>query len=126
MPILEIQALPQKYPGRIQRALKETCLAIAEAAGCDPKHVWATWKDIEPGFYFEGAKTAYSQPEGTHPPMGKLTCFEGFSAEQIEKVLLVASKTLSDNLGLNDNIFITYHEAKSGQVIAGNGIVRKS
>lgn len=124
MPILEVRALPQAEPKRIQYALKQTVVAIAEVYGCDPKHVWATWQEIEPGFYVEGESAAEKQPRSTHPPIAKLTCFGERSEDEIERLLLVASKTLSQNLGIEDNIFMTYHSAQPGQVVAGNGIVR--
>lgn len=125
MPVLHIRALPQKENVDIQSALKKTTVAISEAYGCDPKHVWATWQELSPGFYVEGSNNADIQPESTHPPIGELICFEGKSSEQIKKVLHAAAATLSKELGILDNIFITYREAKSGQVIAGNGVVRK-
>lgn len=125
MPILQVRALPQKDPSKIKTALKETCVAIAEVYGCQPHHVWATWEEIKPGYYVEGQSEANKQPENTHPPICRLICFEGKNSEEIEKVLETASSTLSKLLGIEDNIFMTYHAAKSGQVIAGNGIVRK-
>ena len=125
MPILHIRALPQKDPSQIPGALKAATLAMAKVYGCDSSQVWATWEELKPGFYVEGESGADSQPEETHPPIADLICFEGSSPEQIEKVLLAASQALSRELGLGENIFIAYREAKSGQVIAGNGVVRR-
>lgn len=124
MPILNVRALPQKDPKRVEAALKKTCIAIAEAYGCNPENVWGTWHEIPPGFYVEGQNRADVQPEESHPPIGQLLCFEGKSLEVVEKVLLAASQTLSRELGIPGNIFISYEEAKSGFVIAGNGIIR--
>lgn len=120
-----MRALPQKVGVDIQSALKKTAVAISEVYGCDPKHVWATWQEIQPRLYVEGTNSEDIQPEHTHPPIGELICFEGKSQDAIEKVLLVAASTLSKELNIPDNIFITYREAKSGQVVAGNGVVRK-
>ena len=125
MPILEIKALPQNDKEKIPTALKQTAVAIAEAYGCKPEQVWATWQELETGLYVEGSNGASTQPETTHPPIATLTCFEGKSDEQIESVLKTAASTLSEALGIPSNIFITYVEAKSGRVIAGNGVVRK-
>jgi phenylpyruvate tautomerase PptA (4-oxalocrotonate tautomerase family) len=125
MPVLHVRALPQTHPERIENVLKETCMAIAEAYGCEPEQVWATWEEIKPGYYVEGRNSAPTQPDNTHPPIAQLICFEGKSANQIEKVLLVAAKILSEGLGIPNNIFMTYVEASSGRVIAGDGIVRK-
>ncbi len=125
MPILSIKALPQNDSDKIQVALKKTCIAISEVYGCKPEQVWATWNEIQPGMYVEGENHADIQPEQTHPPIVQLICFEGKSHDEIEKLLMVASSTLSEALGIGDNIFMTYHEAKSGRVMAGNGVVRK-
>src|SRR3712207_2001193 len=126
MPILSIKALPQRDHERVQAALKRTCTAIAESYGCKPEQVWATWETLEPGCYLEGDRPAYSQPETTHPPIARLTCFEGKSPEVIERVLKAAAQTLSQELGIPKNIFITYDEVLSGRVIAGDGIVRRT
>ena len=120
-----MRALPQKDSTKITPALKKTTIAISEVYGCSPQHVWATWEEIKPGFYVEGEVDSGEQPDKTHPPICELICFEGKSPEEIEKVLSVAAKTLSSELDIPENIFMTYREAKSGQVIAGNGIVRK-
>jgi hypothetical protein len=125
MPILHIRALPQKDPSRVQPALKKTCVAIAEAYGCKSEQVWATWEEIKSGLYVEGENPADTQPSDSHPPVAQLTCFEGKSAVEIENILTAAASTLSESLGIPNNIFMTYHEAKSRQVVAGNGIVRK-
>ncbi|MCB0356818.1 MAG: hypothetical protein KDD40_07410 [Bdellovibrionales bacterium] len=125
MQILEVKALPQKDPTRIKSALKKTAVAISEVYGCKPEQVWATWEEIRPGWYVEGENEVNVQPKDTHPPIAQLTCFEGRNGEQIEELLKVAAKVLSESLGIPENIFMTYHEAKSGQVIAGNGIIRK-
>lgn len=125
MPILNVRALPQKDPKKIKPALKKTCVAIAEVYGCKPSQVWGTWQELEPGFYVEGENEVEIQPVLTHPPIAQLTCFEGSSKEKVEKLLEVAAATLTEELGLSGKIFITYHEAKSGEVMAGNGILRK-
>lgn len=126
VPILSIKALPQKEPSKVTIALKKTTMAIAEVYGCEPQHVWATWQDLVPGYYVEGSTEATSQPNDTHPPICELLCFEGKSPNEVESLLSVAAKTLSSELGIPNNIFITYREAKSGYVVAGNGIVRKN
>ena len=124
MPILEVRGLPQKNPEIIPQALKKTTLAIAKQYGCSPNQVWAIWEDIKPSMYVEGELSAIQQPDNTHPPIAILTCFEGKTSQQIEDTLLEAARVLSESLGVPNNIFIRYQEAKSGQVIAGNGVVR--
>lgn len=124
VPILSIKALPQKDSSLINNALKKTALAISEAYGCQPSQVWATWQELDYNYYVEGDASVNSQPNTTHPPICELLCFEGKSSEEIEKVLEAAAITLSRELNIPNNIFMTYREAKSGQVIAGNGVVR--
>ncbi len=125
MPILHVRALPQKNESIISQALKSTTVAVSKVYDCRPEQVWATWEEIQPGRYLEGENEASTQPHGTHPPICELICFEGQTPEKIEQLLKVASSTLSQSLGIQDNIFMTYREAKSGEVIAGNGILRK-
>jgi hypothetical protein len=125
MPILHVRALPQKKPERVAHALKQTAQAIADAYDCPVEHVWVTWEDIKPGFYLEGNRIPQEQPESTHPPIAQLICFEGKHPEQIEAVLVAAARALGEGLGIPGNIFMSYLEVRSGQVIAGNGIVRK-
>lgn len=125
MPILHLRALPPKGSVDVPRALEQINLAIAEVYRCGPEHVWSTLEWLEPGHYAEGGKAADLQPEATHPPIGELICFEGKSADDIEAVLLAAAKAVGDALGVGDNVFLTYREAKSGEVVAGNGIVRR-
>ncbi len=127
MPILNIRALPQKVSDeKVKSTLKQACIEISKVYGCEQNQVWATWNVIEPGFYFEGNNSSDAQPEKSHPPICELICFEGKSKDQIESVLKIAASTLSSGLEIPNNIFITYREAKSGEVIAGNGIVRRS
>jgi hypothetical protein len=125
MPILHIKSLPQKDPSKVAPALKKTILAISEFVGCDAKHVWATWEVLGAGQYLEGSCDALEQPKSTHPPICELTCFEGSTDSEIEKLLEITAGTLSRELGIEGNIFMIYKEAKSGKVIAGNGIIRK-
>jgi len=125
MPILHVKALPQKNKVKVKKALAETTLAISKAYGCEQKQVWTTWTELTPEFYLEGTDSVDIQPTHSHPPICELICFEGKAQEVIEETLIVAANTLSSSLGISNNIFMTYHEAKSGQVVAGNGIVRR-
>src|SRR4051812_15675093 len=104
MPLLRVHGLLQKDPTRVQTALKSACHAIAEAYGCPPSNVWATWDNIQPGLYVEGDQAAESQPEDSHPPI---------------------ARALSGGLGIPNNVFMTYVEMKAGQVISGDGKIRR-
>ncbi len=124
-PFFRSRPCRKKEPERIPDALAATSMATAEAASCEPAHVWVTWATIEPGHYVEGGAAAEVQPGATHPPIGRLLCFEGMPVATIEAVLLAAAKTLSRELCIPGNIFIEYVEALSGKVVAGDGLVRK-
>lgn len=126
MPILSVKALPQKDSGKIESALKKTTVAISEVYGCKPSQLWATWQELDSRWYVEGEDSVQYQPNSSHPPICELLCFEGKSSIEIEKLLEVTAKTLSSELEIPNNIFITYKEARSGEVITGNGIVRKN
>jgi hypothetical protein len=125
MPVLIVKALPQLNPKMIPPALKKTCIAIAREYGCEPTQVWATWEEIKPGMYVEGDREAAVQPQSSHPPIAELICFEGKSSDIIEKVLLAGARTLAGELGIPENIFITYREVLSGRVVSGNGVIRR-
>ncbi|MEQ1877854.1 MAG: hypothetical protein ABL958_14525 [Bdellovibrionia bacterium] len=126
MPLLQVKALPQNDPTKIQPALKAACAAVAKAYGCETSNVWANWVDIKPGHYVEGDHAAFMQPEKHHPPIAELICFEGKSQEVIEACLLAFSGALTEGLGIPDNIFLTYTEAKSGRTVSGNGKIRRA
>ncbi len=125
MPVLDIRALPQEDPSRIPDALSAACRAVAEVYGCAPRQVWAIWTEIPAGHYVEGDVAANFQPKDSHPPIVRLLCFEGQRPETIARLLEAAADALCDALDLPGNIFIEYSEGKSGQIIAGNGIVRR-
>ncbi len=125
MPILQIKALPQKSPEALQKAIRRTNQAIAEAYGCEQRHVRTIWEEIKPGCYLEGDEAREQQPADTHPPVGQLLCFEGKDQVTIEKTLLAASQAISSELGLPGNVFISYAEAKSGRAVAGDALLRK-
>ena len=125
LPVFHVKALPQKDDSKIQSALKKTCVAISEIYGCRAEQVWATWEEVKSGFYCEGNRVLDKQPNETHPPICQLICFEGKTPEQIERILSIAAITLSESMGIPNNIFITYQEVKSGQVISGNRVLKR-
>ena len=124
MPVLRIRALPQKDSTKITPALKKVAKVISDVYGCPERNVWATWEEIKPGFYVEGQNEAFEQKMETHAPICELTCFEGKSPKELEELLEKAASSLGESLGIGSNVFITLNQVKSGQVIAGNGVIR--
>ena len=126
MPIIEVQALPQK-PGVDRRgALTTVCLGVAARFNLPPHAVWGTWHEIAPGDYVEGDKAPYVQPASTHPPIVRLFAFEGRSQKYIERMIKLVADILSSQLRMEKgNVFVLFTEGKSGRVYSGGGIVRK-
>jgi len=125
MPILHVRALPQTESEHIKVALEKACLAISNELGCDLDKVWATWEELKPGYYIEGKESRDVQGRDSHPPICELKCFEGMSAEKIDSLLIAVSRALSEGLGCEGNLFVSFHEIKSGHAIAGTNIVKK-
>ena len=105
MPILRIEALPQKPGVDLKKAMHRTCVELAKIYECKPEQVWAIWCPIQSGHFFEGENSEDIQPDQTHSPVVNLICFEGKSPEIIEKMLEVGSKVLSEELQIPGNIF---------------------
>jgi len=72
--------------------------------------------------YVEGGKPASVQPDGTHPPMVNVMAF-GKQETEIAKVLKAVSESLSESLGLEGNVFVTYTELKAGRVMSGGKVL---
>lgn len=125
LPILHVRALPQADTTLIKPALKKACIAIADIYRCSVDQVTATWEEVKPGWFIEGARSAPAQQPTTHAPIAELICFEGRTQEEIEEMLLVTSRILSQTLNLGENIFVRYVEYRTGQAVNGSAIVRK-
>lgn len=126
MPVVRISGLPQA-PGVDPRGvLKRLCLRLAEVDGVEARHWWATWQPIAPDAYVEGDIAAPDlQPGASHPPIVEILAFAGRGPELIERLLTVASKVLSDGLGMEPgNVFITWTDLPPGRVSTG-GTVRR-
>ena len=123
MPIILVKGLPQKSGVDVRVALKETCTRLAEMMDIPKRQVWGTWEDIEPGSYVEGDVAADTQPENSHPPIVNVIAFEGRSPDLIRRALNCVAESLGEKLGVGENIFIRYTEAKSGRVWDGGRIV---
>lgn len=126
MPILKIQTLPLEDKKLRVIASEKMAKALAKEYGCDERQVWVLWQEIAPGSYFEGGSPGFELSKDTHPPICELTCFEGKSESEIKTLLEVTAKNLTEALNIPGNIFLTYREEKSGKVIAGNGVIRRS
>lgn len=125
MPVIEISALPQPVGVDPAAALRAVTQAVAAVLGEDERGTWATWQAIEPGAFAEGAEAPAVQPRSTHPPLVRVTAFEGRPADVIAQVLTATAEALAGALGLDPgNVFVRYEEATAGRLYTGGAIPR--
>jgi phenylpyruvate tautomerase PptA (4-oxalocrotonate tautomerase family) len=124
MPVLEISALPQREGIDVRAAVAAVCTEVAAVLGEDASDTWAAWRTVD--CYVEGATAADVQPERTHPPLVRVTAFEGRPAEQIETVIRCVSEALARELRLEaGNVFVLYEEGRSGRLSSGGELMRR-
>lgn len=127
MPVIHVRALPQKEGIDPTRALQALCPEVARTLGLRERQVFGTWETIHPSRYAEGDVLAERQPDATHPPIVELVAFEGRAPELIESAILAIARVLSRELQIEaGNLFITYREARSGQIFTGGQIKRRA
>jgi phenylpyruvate tautomerase PptA (4-oxalocrotonate tautomerase family) len=126
MPVVEIRGLPQA-DAVVERLLVTVTGRVANALGEDPRGTWATWEEIPRRRYSEGDVLVDEQPHETHPPLVRVTAFEGRSDEQVAAVLEAAAGAVAEELAIEPgNVFAVYDEARSGRIYTGGGIIRTS
>jgi hypothetical protein len=124
MPVVRISALPQAAGIDTGSVLKRLCLRLAEVDQVDARHWWAIWHPVAPEAYVEGDVQAPSvQPGASHPPIVEILAFAGRDAAIVEQLLMVASETLVDGLGMESgNVFVTWTELQPGRVSTGGAV----
>ena len=123
MPVVEIRALPQRDGVDIGVVLTAVTQALAALLNEEPSGTWATWEEIAPARYAEGGDTPLSQPRETHPPLVRVTAFEGRSPELVAAMLDTVAGTLTRELDLDPgNAFVRYEEARSGRLFTGGEV----
>lgn len=128
MPIISIRSLPQPESVDRRRVMWQLCQDVAATLGIDAHHVWATWDLTPPGLYVEGGdavgESPAVQPSATHPPIVRVTAFEGREPATIESVLVRVAQTLTDALPIEEgNIFAAWDEVTSGRVYTGGQVL---
>ena len=123
MPVIEIKSLPPTKQVDRATVLAKLNRAVADAAGLPIGTVWSVWTDVEPGCYVEGERGADAQPTATHPPIVRVTSFEGRRNDSIVAILNVVAAVLGDALCDGErNVFAVYEEARSGRVFTGGKV----
>ena len=125
MPVIEINALPQKSHVNIEQTVKNVALAVAKAIGVPSQKVYCTWNEIGKNHYAAGELAVAMQPDDSHPPVVRLTLFEGRTPALIEAAINAIAEELQKAMKTSEkNAFISYAEAKSGQIFTGGQVKR--
>ena len=123
MPVVEIRALPQAGVD-VEAVLAAVTQELATLLGEEPSGTWATWEEIPAGRYSEGGDAPAAQPRSTHPPLVRVTAFEGRAPNVVAGMLRAVAESLARELGLEPgNVFVRYEEQVSGRLFTG-GTVR--
>ena len=124
MPIVQVTALRQRVGVDVDAASRAIVLAVSAELGEDPSGTWVTWQTLAPGSYREGADDVPSeQPPATHPPIARVSGFEGRSPELVARILSAVAGTLVRELGLEPgNAFVVWDELRAGRLHTGGGM----
>ncbi len=124
MPIVQITALRQRVGVDLDAVARTLVIAVSRELGEEPSGTWVTWQTLEPGSYREGADDAPSeQPRGTHPPLVRVSAFEGRPPELVARVLSAVAGTIVRELGLEPgNAHVVWDELRAGRVHTGGSM----
>lgn len=124
MPIVQVTALRQRVGVDLDAVSRAIVLAVNRELGEDPTGTWVTWQALAPGSYREGENDApLEQPPATHPPLVRVTAFEGREPDVIARVLSAVAGTVVRELGLEPgNAFVVWDELRAGRVHTGGGM----
>jgi phenylpyruvate tautomerase PptA (4-oxalocrotonate tautomerase family) len=121
VPIVQVTALRQRVGVDLDAVSRAVVLAVATELGEDPAGTWVTWQTLDPGAYREGETTTPTeQPAATHPPLVRISAFEGRPPETVARVLSAVAGTLVRELGLEPgNAHVVWDELRAGRVHTG-------
>lgn len=124
MPIVQVTALRQRVGVDIDAVSRALVVAVSRELGEEPSGTWVTWKTLPPGAYREGEEDApLEQPAATHPPIVRVTAFEGRSPELVARILSAVAGTIVRELGLEPgNAFVAWDELPAGYLHTGGGM----
>ena len=121
MPIVQVIALRQRVGVDVDAVSQAIVHAVAAELGEDPAGTWVTWQTLSPGAYREGDElTPSEQPAATHPPLVRVSVFEGRPPETVARVLSAVAGTIVRELGLEPgNAHVVWDELHAGRVHTG-------
>lgn len=124
MPVIEITALPPARPIDRSVLLADINRAVADVLSLPIGTICSVWNEVPAGAYVEGERPADAQPTATHPPIVRVTAFEGRRNEVVVAALEAIVRVLGDALCDGEpNVYATWVEARSGRVHTG-GMIR--
>jgi len=121
VPIVQVTALRQRVGVDLDAVSRAIVVAVASELGEDPSGTWVTWQTLEPAAYREGEAPAPSeQPAATHPPLVRISAFEGRPPELVARVLSTVAGTIVRELRLEPgNAHVVWDELRAGHVHTG-------
>ena len=124
MPIVQVTALRQRVGVDTNAVSRSLATAVAAELGEEPAGTWVTWQTLEPGAYHEGGGEApLEQPAGTHPPIVRVSAFEGRPPELVARILSTVAGTIVRELGLEPgNVFVVWDELRGGHLHTGGSM----
>ena len=124
MPIVHVTALRQRVGVDLETVSRALAVAVSAELGEEPTGTWVTWQTLPPGAYREGQEDApLEQPPATHPPIVRVSAFEGRSTELVARVLSAVAGTVVRELGLEPgNAFVVWDELRAGYVHTGGSM----
>ena len=124
MPIVQVTALRQRVGVDIDAVSRALVEAVSRELGEEPSGTWVTWQTLPPGAYREGQDEApLEQPAATHPPIVRVTAFEGRPPELVARILSSVAGTIVRELGLEaGNAFVVWDEVQAGHLHTGGGM----
>lgn len=124
MPIVQVTALRQRVGVDVDAVSRALAIAVSRELGEDAAGTWVTWQTLPPGRYREGEDDApFEQPSSTHPPIVRVTAFEGRNPDLVARILSAVAGTIVRELGLEPgNAFVVWDELQAGRLHTGGGM----
>lgn len=124
MPVVVVTALRQRVGIDLDVVSRAMVQAVSTELGEDPSGTWVIWQTLAPGSYREGEDdTPLEQPRATHPPIVRVSAFEGRAPDLVARVLSAVAGTIVRELGLEPgNAFVVWDELQAGRLHTGGGM----
>lgn len=125
MPFIHIKSLPFDPPLNMSPVVEGITKDFANGTGIGLEHVTATWEFISSGNYAVAGEAQHHQPSSTHPVLVDILSPDFNHMQQVEKMLQVAAKSISEHVRIPmGNIFINHRYARSGMVFDAGKVVK--